>query len=62
MCSSDLNNIVSSKFEEGKVIVFHGFIKHSTDLCLDNERMIIGINSMPVGETNRDSHDRYNYV
>jgi hypothetical protein len=51
-----------SKFEEGKVVVFHGFMRHSTSICMDHERMIIGINSMPVGDTNRDSHDRYSYV
>lgn len=55
-------NTFASKFEEGKVIVFHGFMKHSTDNNLDDERMIIGINTMPTGDTNRDSHDRYSYV
>lgn len=48
-------------FKEGKVIVFHGFLKHSTNKCIDNQRIIIGMNTMPVGDTNRNPWDRFSY-
>lgn len=48
-------------FVPGKVYVFHSFLQHATHMNEDDERMMIGINTMPLGKTNCDPWDRYNY-
>ena len=50
-----------ASFKEGKIIVFNGYLRHSTNKCLDKERIIIGMNTMPKGETNRDPWDKFTY-
>jgi len=50
-----------TNFIPGKVYVFHSFLQHATYPNEDEERMMIGINAMPLGKTNCDPWDRYNY-
>jgi hypothetical protein len=52
-------------FEEGTLIIFPGWLEHNTELNNLNrtggERFIMGFNAMPLGKTNQDEFDRYNY-
>lgn len=49
-------------FEEGSLIVFPSWLSHDTDMNRDDrERVILSFNIMPVGKTNQDPFDRYNY-
>jgi uncharacterized protein (DUF934 family) len=61
----DGNNIL--KYEEhlpfipGTAIVFPSFAKHRTMRTDSRYRVVIGFNTMPIGMTNIDHYDRYNY-
>jgi uncharacterized protein (TIGR02466 family) len=49
-------------FVEGTLVVFPAWIEHTT---MPNrtgiERYILGVNAMPLGLTNHDQYDRFNY-
>ena len=49
------------KFEEGKMIIFPGWLRHRVKNNKDENRQIIGFNSMPIGITTTDPFDRYIY-
>ena len=48
-------------FVPSKVYVFPACIPHMTALNQDEERIVIGMNSMPVGLANDDEFDKYEY-
>jgi ectoine hydroxylase-related dioxygenase (phytanoyl-CoA dioxygenase family) len=49
-------------FEEGSLLMFPGWLEHTTDRNRNEDpRTIIGFNVMPIGKTNIDTFDRYNY-
>ena len=48
-------------FEEGKLIIFPAWLRHSTESNKGNMRQIIGFNAMPIGLTAGDEYDRYMY-
>ena len=56
---------VTNNFEEGTLIIFPSWIEHSTNKNMieytNSNRFILGINSMPLGPTNNDPYDRFNY-
>jgi uncharacterized protein (TIGR02466 family) len=56
---------VTNNFEEGTLIIFPSWIEHSTNINefekTQIDRYVLGINSMPLGPTNNDLYDRYNY-
>jgi uncharacterized protein (TIGR02466 family) len=58
-----LNRTYSSNFEEGTLVIFPAWLEHSTVSNGDSEhtRTILSFNVMPVGKTNTDPFDRYNY-
>jgi uncharacterized protein (TIGR02466 family) len=62
---SRMRNEYTSKFEEGTLVIFPAWLQHATasnDLRSSGKyRKIISFNSMPVGATNTDPFDRYNY-
>lgn len=55
----------TNNFEEGTFIVFPSWLEHSTNFndfeMTQSDRYILGINSMPLGPTNNDPYDRFNY-
>lgn len=51
----------SLDFIPGKVYVFPASIMHYTNPCKDDDRIIIGMNTMPYGFANNDQFDRYYY-
>ena len=60
-----MNTNTINNFEEGTFIVFPSWIEHSTNNnnieSTKSERYILGVNSMPLGSTNRDPYNRFNY-
>ena len=49
-------------FEEGSLLMFPGWLEHTTDRNRNEDpRTVIAFNVMPVGKTNVDPYDRYNY-
>lgn len=49
-------------FEEGKLVLFPAFLEHDTLYNPeDSDRIILSFNCMPVGKTNTDPFERYNY-
>jgi uncharacterized protein (TIGR02466 family) len=49
-------------FEEGSLLMFPGWLEHTSDRNRNEDpRTIIGFNVMPIGKTNIDTFDRYNY-
>lgn len=52
----------TSFFEEGKLIIFPAWLEHNTPPNVPgSDRIILSFNCMPVGKTNNDPFDRYNY-
>lgn len=51
----------TADFIEGNVSVFPGWLQHYTIPNPSETRIVIAANSMPIGMTNRDHYDRYNY-
>lgn len=50
-----------TNFEEGKLIIFPAWLEHNTPVNYGSDRIILSFNCMPVGKTNVDTFDRYNY-
>lgn len=49
-------------FEEGKLVIFPAWATHDTAINRSNKpRTILSFNVMPLGKTNTDPFDRYNY-
>jgi len=61
MRSSFLDNLHKVKFEEGKLVIFPAWLRHRTYPYQGRERAIIGANIMPIGLTDTDPYDRYDY-
>lgn len=61
MRTSFYNNLHRVKFEEGKLVLFPAWLRHRTYPYLGKERAIIGVNIMPIGLTQTDPFDRYDY-
>lgn len=57
-----LRTTYSFNFFPGKLLLFPAWFPHTTTPNENSERIIIGLNSMPIGQTNRDVFDRYEYV
>jgi uncharacterized protein (TIGR02466 family) len=56
-----LNNFMIP-FEEGSLLMFPGWLEHTTDRNRNEDpRTVIGFNVMPIGKTNIDPFDRFNY-
>jgi uncharacterized protein (TIGR02466 family) len=52
----------STEFVPGTLVIFPAWLEHQTDPNGTNEnRIILGFNSMPVGQTTADPFDRYVY-
>lgn len=52
----------TTTFEEGKAVVFPAILQHSTGFNpADSDRIILSYNCMPIGKTNTDPFERYNY-
>ena len=53
-------------FEEGTLYIFPAWLEHGTGINrverTGSERYILSFNTLPVGMTNHDPFDRYNYV
>lgn len=49
-------------FVPGRLLLFPAWFPHSTAHNQNSERIIIGLNAMPIGQTNSDVFDRYEYV
>ena len=60
-----MGNTWNADFEEGTLIIFPAWLEHSTGFNLmehtNQHRHVLAFNSMPVGPTNTDEFDRYNY-
>lgn len=52
---------VTMPFDEGTAHVFPGWLQHYTAPNRSNCRIVIAMNVMPVGKTNRDHYDRYEF-
>jgi uncharacterized protein (TIGR02466 family) len=48
-------------WEEGKLVIFPGWLRHTTKTNMGETRKIIGFNTMPIGKTVIDPYDRYDY-
>jgi uncharacterized protein (TIGR02466 family) len=48
-------------FEEGKMVIFPAWLRHTTQPNKGERRQILAFNSMPIGKTANDFHDRYIY-
>jgi uncharacterized protein (TIGR02466 family) len=55
----------TTRFQEGSLYIFPSWLSHNTIVNnmenTNSKRYIISFNSMPVGPTNADVFDRYNY-
>jgi uncharacterized protein (TIGR02466 family) len=60
-----IQSIHTTKFEEGCLYIFPSWLEHSTgmnNLAMTNAvRHILSFNAMPLGKTNHDEFDRYDY-
>jgi hypothetical protein len=54
-------NSFTTDFEEGSAHVFPGWLQHYTEPSKSSCRIVIAMNIMPVGGTNRDHYDRYEF-
>lgn len=56
----------SSKFEEGTLLIFPSWLEHETNINriekTNSVRHILSFNAMPLGKTNSDEFDRFNYL
>lgn len=48
-------------FMAGSLLVFPAWLPHSTMPHEGEERVVVAVNAMPIGMTNSDHYDRYNY-
>lgn len=48
-------------FEEGTLNVFPGWLQHYTTPSIADHRIVIAVNTMPVGSSNKDHFDRYEF-
>lgn len=48
-------------FIPGTLLIFPAWAQHTTVPTESRYRIVVGINSMPIGMTNVDHYDRYNY-
>jgi uncharacterized protein (TIGR02466 family) len=59
---SKIENFYTNKFEEGTLVIFPSWLEHSTlNNSEEHTRTILSFNVMPLGKTNQDPFDRYNY-
>lgn len=49
-------------FFPGRLLLFPAWLAHNTTTSQNPQRIILGLNAMPIGQTNRDVFDRYEYV
>jgi len=57
-----INHRHVNNFTPGQLVIFPAWLEHQTDPNATNEnRIILGFNSMPVGQTTHDPFDRYVY-
>jgi hypothetical protein len=57
-----MRNSQNIPFEEGKLVIFPAWATHDTVINRsDKTRTILSFNVMPLGKTNTDPFDRYNY-
>lgn len=57
-----IKNHFTTTFEEGVLYIFPAWLSHNTSHNTAGiNRMILSFNAMPVGPTNQDPFDRYNY-
>ena len=56
-----LNVSEQMPFIPGTCLIFPGWAAHSTVPCNSNYRLIVAANMMPIGKTNTDHYDRYNF-
>ncbi len=57
-----IGSIYSFSFVPGTLLLFPAWLPHNTLPSKNSQRIIIGLNAMPIGQTNRDVFDRYEYV
>ena len=50
-----------SAFEPGLLFVFPSWASHSTYPSNSDNRIVVAFNAMPIGKTNTDHFDRYNF-
>ncbi len=48
-------------FEEGTLVLFPGWLRHDTTQFSGKNRYVISLNSMPIGMTDQEPYDRYNF-
>lgn len=51
----------TSEFKEGRLVIFPPWLRHTTKLNKGEVRQVVAFNSMPIGITTGDQHDRYLY-
>jgi hypothetical protein len=59
--SSSYSHQYHEPFEEGKLVIFPAWLRHTTKTSKNEKRQVIGFNTMPIGMTTTDQHDRYYY-
>lgn len=50
-----------TSWKEGRLIVFPAFLRHDTRRNPGELRQVLACNIMPVGKTDRNNYDRYNF-
>ena len=59
--SSSYDHQYKERFEEGKLVIFPAWLRHHVKSNKNENRQIIGFNTMPIGITATDPFDRYVY-
>jgi uncharacterized protein (TIGR02466 family) len=49
-------------FEEGKLVIYPGWMRHGGKPHTGEERHVIAFNAMPIGQTDEDPLQRYHYA
>jgi len=49
-------------FEEGKLVIYPGWMRHGGKPHMGDDRHIIAFNAMPIGQTDSDPLQRYHYA
>lgn len=57
--SSSFSHSYHEPFEEGKLVIFPAWLRHTTETNDNEKRQVLAFNTMPIGMTNTDQHDRY---
>ena len=60
--SNSFHSVNEVPFERGKLIIFPGWLRHTTRQNPGEMRYIFGWNTMPIGLSNNDYYDRYHYA